>query len=385
MLYFCIKRVAEAILQYVDKLFPVRQDSYLIYITPRTTWDPNLQAVYARLMHRNRLVRVVDGNASKVFSLTFFKNWLLLARAAVIIFDHSKPFGINPNEHLMVNVWHGSPLKKIRNYLPRGRFDAGLIAQQSKIDLLVSSCSFDEPFMKFAFGVDGATMWPKGMPRNDYARADMLGLFNKSAVQCDDAARRLTHGFTRVVLWAPTYRGNSHEKNTVDEWLNTDVDVLVGLLESSDTLLLVRAHKFSTIGTNESLFSSPFVVDASQFSNVNILLRHVDALITDYSSIWVDFLKHEKPILFFAPDYTDYLTQHGFVLDWLESIPSEPGDDFLALLSSFLRGPKDFERLVLERQKMFLSRYHGESSVDAGLVTDELLDEIDKRRSKKFA
>ena len=52
------------------------------------------------------------------------------------------------------------------------------------------------------------------------------------------------------------------------------------------------------------------------------LLKYTDILITDYSSIYFDFLLLNRPILFFDYDYDEYSSNmNGFVYDYQETAP----------------------------------------------------------------
>ena len=46
----------------------------------------------------------------------------------------------------------------------------------------------------------------------------------------------------------------------------------------------------------------------------NEVLAVTDVLITDYSSVFVDFLATGRPVLFFTPDLEDYKTSRGLYL-----------------------------------------------------------------------
>jgi glycosyltransferase involved in cell wall biosynthesis len=49
----------------------------------------------------------------------------------------------------------------------------------------------------------------------------------------------------------------------------------------------------------------------------NDILSIVDVVISDYSSVWIDFLQSEKPILFYVPDKDDYVSMRGLYFDEL--------------------------------------------------------------------
>lgn len=104
----------------------------------------------------------------------------------------------------------------------------------------------------------------------------------------------------QVILWAPTFRGNAKKKK--DEINVTPGEAYVNLLAQDDRYYVIKSlhphlHKQGTMTTGE-------------------LLCCADLLITDYSSVFFEYLLMDKPIIFFAPDYDVYSAGRGFYLDY---------------------------------------------------------------------
>ena len=91
-----------------------------------------------------------------------------------------------------------------------------------------------------------------------------------------------------------------------------------------------------------------------------ILLRYIDLLVTDYSSIWIDFLLLRKPIIIYTPDLETYAKEHGFIHDFRDSIPSEPLLSFEQLMSSIENSITTSN--LSEKQSHFYDRYHATKS-----------------------
>jgi CDP-glycerol glycerophosphotransferase (TagB/SpsB family) len=79
-----------------------------------------------------------------------------------------------------------------------------------------------------------------------------------------------------------------------------------------DFILLLRLHPAIKNRVNVSKKYSDFIVDASseQFG-INSLLVAADYLITDYSSIVVEYSLLQKPIIFFRYDVEEYMRTRG--------------------------------------------------------------------------
>lgn len=106
----------------------------------------------------------------------------------------------------------------------------------------------------------------------------------------------------KIVLWAPTFRGNASAPFLVGK---EDVLKLQAKL-GPEWVVLIKVH--------------PYIDRYKKISNCNIpserLLPVIDVLITDYSTILFDYLIYDKPLVLFAPDYKIYEKQRGFCIDY---------------------------------------------------------------------
>lgn len=110
----------------------------------------------------------------------------------------------------------------------------------------------------------------------------------------------------KVVLWAPTFRGNAGEAKVCGE---DYIDSLQADKELGDNIYIVKSVH-------------PHLQHDNKTDDVNMttdeLMLCADVLITDYSSVFFEFLLIDKPIIFFAPDYRGYIQGRGFYLDYDE-------------------------------------------------------------------
>ena len=98
----------------------------------------------------------------------------------------------------------------------------------------------------------------------------------------------------------PTFRGNAGKKKGSVE--AAPGEAYINLLMNDDRYYVIKSlhphmHRQNAMSTNE-------------------LLCCADVLITDYSSVFFEFLLMDKPIIFFAPDYDIYSQSRGFYLDY---------------------------------------------------------------------
>lgn len=101
----------------------------------------------------------------------------------------------------------------------------------------------------------------------------------------------------KILLWAPTFRGGVHFG-----FLEGQEEILQLQEELADThAILIKTHRFA----NSRDINSDVRLSAEQ------LLTVADGLITDYSSIYFDYLYYRKPVILFAPDLEDYERRRG--------------------------------------------------------------------------
>src|SRR5699024_11497889 len=71
------------------------------------------------------------------------------------------------------------------------------------------------------------------------------------------------------------------------------------------------------------------------------LMAMSDILITDYSSIMFDFAATQKPILYYTPDYEDYVALgRGAYFDLKQSAPGPLTTDLDELANAVLSSPR---------------------------------------------
>ena len=119
---------------------------------------------------------------------------------------------------------------------------------------------------------------------------------------------------TNSMMYAPTYRnGNSMEAlyQTINQFLQEAVEM--GLTKTMK--IYVSLHPYININRLPKNYSDQIIIfqDSQRSSD---LLATIDYLITDYSSILLDYSFFERPILIFAPDYQEYMSEVGFFVEY---------------------------------------------------------------------
>ena len=133
----------------------------------------------------------------------------------------------------------------------------------------------------------------------------------------------------KVILYAPTWSGNDTTNPVMDMKKYTDLyEYLMANIDKDKYQILIKPHQivYKRLSAEEKE-SGRYV---SYSIDTNELLSAVDILITDYSSIYFDFLLTDRPILFYIPDFKSYENMRGIYFK-LEELPGPCAKDLVSL------------------------------------------------------
>ena len=232
-----------------------------------------------------------------------------LASAGYIISNYGLPHGVRKRPgQVYVQTWHGTPLKKIGCDVPRQNLsrqereytDRKYRAEGRQIDYMPSPSPFYSETVKRAFRLGRqATLLEYGYPRNDSlftAREEDIARIRKKL--------SIPEG-KKIILYAPTWRQEDHVAGEGYVYRPAlDFQALYNAL-SGDALILFRTHYFIRENLDLSAYKG-FLLDVSDYDEVNELYLISDLLITDYSSVFFDYANLWRPILFYMYDYESY-------------------------------------------------------------------------------
>jgi CDP-glycerol glycerophosphotransferase (TagB/SpsB family) len=120
----------------------------------------------------------------------------------------------------------------------------------------------------------------------------------------------------KSVIYMPTHRESKHSATPP-----LDLKKLYDFLETLDIVMVFKLHAFALANINSKQeLKNIYFHNAS--GDVYPLLKYTDILITDYSSVYFDFLFLNRAIVFFDYDYEEYsANMGGFLYDYEEFSP----------------------------------------------------------------
>ena len=207
-----------------------------------------------------------------------------------------------PNQ-MVVNLWHGMPLKKI------GNLEVGM----EEIDYnfftkLVSSSALFTPIMKAAFKAEDNQILLVGNIRNDE-------LFKKEK--------------EKNIIWMPTYRNSNNYHDSQEALIfslgEEDFSKIQQILSKHDYQLYIKLHPLEESRLHVQMNHSNIhllteEIISEQYDTLYTFLGTTSALITDYSSVFLDYYLLNRPVAFTINDYEEYKDKRGFVFEDVKSL-----------------------------------------------------------------
>ena len=241
----------------------------------------------------------VDRNSK----LNFLEFWLYMLKAKCLISCNSFLSTVTNNQKSFY-ITHGTVIKNTGSgYVIPKEIDYTLIASE---DI--------KKIMSDDMCVDINKLYGLGYPRNDALQNSSVDI------------RKILGDYKKIIVWYPTFR--QHKNGSVTKSKNAlpiihdsiMAEKLNNSAKEANTLIVVKPHFAQDISyiKNQNFSNIKFITD-ELFSENNIssyeFVGSCDALVTDYSSIYYDFLLCDKPVAAVWEDIEDYRKNPGFSVD----------------------------------------------------------------------
>lgn len=305
------------------------------------------------------------GRKVKIDTFSFF---YLLLYSKVWISNSGMSRGINlaVKKKIVVETWHGTPLKKIGVDQNSGILGKGTLNKENdKHTIRCAQSEYDREIFVRVFNADKSSFLLSDLPRNDelvnFSKNDIIKIKEKIGLNPKK----------KVLLYMPTYR-----EYLVNERNQTYLAPPMNLKKWKQRLgegfvLLFRAHYAVNAALN--LKEDGFVKDVSDYPYINDLYCVADILISDYSSAYIDFSILDKPMLCFAYDFEEYNEKRGLYLDLNKVLPCPVDKDEDTVIDRILH--MDYEKESLETHffHMKFAPYAGNASK---VVINKIIDKL---------
>lgn len=260
-----------------------------------------------------------------------------------LFFTHESPFsGLKKREdQIVINLWHGCGYKAQTSNKP-------WILQNPCDYSLVPGSAYISSKSIF-WGVPENRIITIGYPRYDLFRIDQSN--------SENFTNSLKKNSKKLIIWMPTYRKSIRAVYPEGKIQGHFELPVVGSVEQLTELNEFCRNNHIALCIKRHPSQIKYVCEDSQFSNIVFIsnndlvnagvdlysfLRYTDALISDYSSVAIDYLLLDKPIAFALDDFEQYKEARGFVFE--DPLKYMPGhhlytyEDMLAFIDDVAKG-----------------------------------------------
>jgi len=240
-----------------------------------------------------------------------------LNKAKLIITTHG-PVKVKQNS-INLDLWHGFPLKTM-NLMDNNTSKIKLFTH---IDHIISLSSTYSTALNACIGIDGGKYSVTGYPRNDY-------LYNTKGREILEKIIDVNLENKKVVLYMPTYRKTQSTRDSDGDknysnffgFDHFNIEDFNDFLEANDIVFILKLHPNEEEifkGMYNYMHENLYLLLGETLNKLNVdlykIVNAADMLITDYSSIYFDYLLLDRPIIFTPVDISSYKEKRGFLFE----------------------------------------------------------------------
>lgn len=318
-------------------------------ITP--VWLTGNREIYNRLKDENRKTAMISSFKGIYYSLL----------AGKVIYSSGKSdinrFCINGAK--IIHVWHGAPIKKIG-------LDDNLVNNPLRTKIwkyiypfiygynqhaIVSTAEVFNDILCSAFDAREDQILLTGYPRNDV----FFSAYTHPLIEEWDT------NFNRPtkIIYLPTFRGSNTSFEPFKDY-NFNYSDWEKYLEETNSLLITKGHFVDEILEDRYHIERIIHLSDKSVGDLNPLLTGIDILITDYSSVYFDFLLAQRPIILSPFDFENYITRsRELYFDYFNDIVGQKGKDWAEILSILESG--SYKSIDFQRVRHFNTFWDGMS------------------------
>lgn len=339
------------------------------------TYEPAITPIW---LSKNKKDLIYIRNLGyKAYHARSLKGIIYSLRAKIIIFSSNKS-DINKyfvNGAVLINLWHAASFKKVelgitttKEYKLKLWFYKIFLPwlHPYKIDHTIVLSKYFTDETQNDFGVKNQDIFISGFPRND-------NLYSKISSEIVRDIKLLFKD-SKIIMYMPTFRDYDLAYNYFNDFKFTKFQEY---LKKTNSIFLFKGHYASKTKCDFSQYDR--IIDYDSFQSNQEMYLHIkemDILITDYSSIFHDFLLLDKPIIFTPFDLPIYI-KSGRELHYVYN-KSVPGpicnnwDEVLDNLTLLSNGNLNYQK----NNEYFKNMYH---KYQDGNSSKRLFEEIKQR------
>lgn len=293
--------------------------------------------------------------------------WYSLKGKVYIFDNYSKDINFwTSGGALKVNLWHGVGNKRInydnkhdyvrhpKNMWERFKNYPRRITDEKPSHYILATSPIMSKIFARAFQVDIKHIIKAGYPRNDilFKECDIQPFYTDEEKELITYLEKEKNSGKKILGYIPTFR--TSEKRFLDIM---DLNIFNDFLKKNNMVLVCKLHPKSLLKKEFEKIKLSNISNVNAEVDVNSFLEKIDILITDYSSVYSDFMLLNRPVIAFQYDLKEYLRNtRGTYFKFEKYMPELKAETMEELMDGLnIASNRDicYEKRQISKQNMF--------------------------------
>lgn len=331
---------------------------------------PRIRAIW--ITHNKEIVEFLQKNGYEAYYYHSMRGIFYALRAGIYIFDnYSKDINFwQSGGSMKINLWHGSGNKRTnhdnlfdkvrhpKNLWERWKtFPRRISDEKPNHYTLATSPAMRDIFIS-AFRTDISHIIVEGYPRNDalfsFKESHIQNLLTKQEITFCETIESLRLKGYRILAYIPTFRDS--EKKFFDV---INLDIFNRFLEQERLIFVTKMHPKSKLEQEFRKIDSSNIIHADSEIDVYTFLEMVDLLITDYSSVYTDYMLLDRPVIAFQYDWQEYCADARECYieqeEYMPELKATTMEELMVGIKDVLINDRCLEKRHISRKRMFVN------------------------------
>ena len=222
-----------------------------------------------------------------------------------------------------------------------------------KKQYLLTCSKFGDQTLGEAFQVEKDKRIKGLYPRIDFLIKNDYPIFNKEK-QYFNKIKELKNKNKKILLYLPTFRQNN-SLVFLGETDSNKLNTFFEFLEKNNYFLLTKVHFVEKRkGRNEIEIKNNNFINIEANTDIYPILKESDILITDYSSVYFDYLVLNKDIIFYPYDLEEYEKyDQGLLLNYDKFTPGDKVYTLDGLIENLKLKNINRDDFEIERERLY--------------------------------
>ena len=327
-----LKNGSKGILYVLISLLPSDNDLWVFTSHEGTSFAENAKYQFIHSSHQEdkravwisqneNIVSMLQAEGYEAYSYQSLRGKLISLKSGTFFITHGWKLGPYSGNATIIQLWHGNMLKKMGDDTKIEKSFAQKLHHRTIGRgwdyFVVTSSSYPARHAQSAYDIAEKDLLVTGYPRTDPLIRDIPGEMIGIGPEISRLFTSLREEGPLLCL-VPTWNGGRDEQTRFSEE-HIEMEEIDEILNKYDANLVIKQHPYTESLIDDGDFEN--IAVTSESADMYPMLKYVDVLITDYSSIFFDYLLTNGELIFYPYDLGNYLENRGLYFEYDEITP----------------------------------------------------------------